>query len=108
MNYKIFVTDLNGVEHTVEAYPDYQIMEIIRDAGLPILAQCGGSCACSTCHVYVHPDWVAKLAEPNDEEIGMLDGAFEVRDDSRLSCQMVFTPDLDGLKLTLAPGSVSV
>ena len=103
---RIFVTDMNGVEHELPALADWSVMEIIRDSGLPMLAQCGGSCACATCHVYVDPGWKAKLPEPSEEEVGMLDGAFEVNTDSRLSCQLVMSTQLDGLKVKLAPGSV--
>lgn len=102
---KIYVTDPAGKEHALDAVVDWRVMEIIREAGLPILAQCGGSCACSTCHVYVDPEWRGKLPEPNEEETGMLDSAFEVNGQSRLSCQLIFTEALDGLKLKIAPGS---
>ncbi len=102
----IVVTDTTGKEHQLKAEEEWSVMEIIREGGLPILAQCGGSCACATCHVYVDAAWKAKLPEPNEEEIGMLDGAFEVNEDSRLACQIVFNGKLDGLKIKLAPGSV--
>lgn len=102
---KILVTDKDGVEHNVEAAPDWTVMEVIRDSGIEMLAQCGGSCACATCHVYVDPAWEGKLPEPTEEEIGMLDGAFDVKENSRLSCQLVCTPDISGLKVKIAPGS---
>ena len=103
---KILVTDTKGVEHSIEATDEWRVMEIIREGGLPILGQCGGSCACATCHVYVDPAWESKLDKPGEEEIGMLDGAFDVKDNSRLACQLIFSEKLDGLKVTLAPGSV--
>ncbi|MEJ0063537.1 MAG: 2Fe-2S iron-sulfur cluster-binding protein [Alphaproteobacteria bacterium] len=103
---KIVVTDTEGKTQDMHAVEEWSIMEIIREGGLPILAQCGGSCACATCHVYVDPEWKDKLPEANEEEIGMLDGAFEVTQDSRLSCQLIFTSKLDGIKIKLAPGSV--
>jgi len=102
---KIYVTDKNGVEHVLDAVADWTVMEVIRDNGIELLAQCGGSCACATCHIYVDGAWVEKLPEANEEEIGMLDGAFDVKDSSRLSCQLVCTPALDGLKVKVAPGS---
>lgn len=102
----IVVTDTAGKDHSLQAVEEWSVMEIIREGGLPILAQCGGSCACATCHVYVDAAWQDKLTEPNEEEIGMLDGAFEVKPNSRLACQLIFTSKLDGLKVTLAPGSV--
>jgi len=99
---KILVTDGHGVEHEVEATDGWTIMEIIRDAGLPIKAECGGSCVCATCHVIVNTDWFAKLPGKNEEEIDMLDLALEVFDHSRLSCQIEFEPSMDGMKVTIA------
>jgi len=106
MTMKVYLTDMEGKEHELLATEEWTVMEIIREGGIPILAQCGGSCACATCHVYVDPAWQSKLPEPNEEEVGMLDGAFDVTHDSRLSCQIIFTKDLDGLKVKLAAGSV--
>jgi ferredoxin, 2Fe-2S len=103
---RIYVTDIDGKEHEMPALSDWSVMEIIREGGIQILAQCGGSCACATCHVYVDPSWKNKLPEPSEEEVGMLDGAFEVTQDSRLACQLVFNDKIDGLKIKLAPGSV--
>ncbi|HCI45672.1 MAG TPA: ferredoxin [Rhodospirillaceae bacterium] len=100
---KILVTDRDGVEHSLDAIEGWRVMEIIRDHGLPIKAECGGACACATCHVYVDETWQARLPEPTDEEIDMLDNALEVEDNSRLSCQIIFNPEYDGLKVTLAP-----
>ena len=99
---KIFVTDGHGVEHEVEAQDGWTVMEIIRDAGLPIKAECGGSCVCATCHVVVDDAWFPKLPEKNEEEIDMLDLALEVYDTSRLSCQIEFDKNLDGLKVKIA------
>lgn len=99
---KIFVTDLNGVEHELEAIEGWRVMEIIRDHGLPIKAECGGACACATCHVYVDEEWIDSVPGIRQEEEEMLDEAFEVRDSSRLSCQLIMSDELDGLKLTLA------
>jgi 2Fe-2S ferredoxin len=102
---KILVTDPEGKEHELEAVADWSVMEVVRDAGLVMLAQCGGSCACATCHVYVDQEWAAKLPEPTEEEIGMLDGAFDVKDNSRLSCQLICSDTTNGLKVKIAPGS---
>jgi ferredoxin, 2Fe-2S len=99
---KILVTDGHGVEHEVEATDGWTIMEIIRDAGLPIKAECGGSCVCATCHVLVDDQWFGKLPEKNEEEIDMLDLALEVFDNSRLSCQIEFDKSMDGMKVTIA------
>jgi len=102
---KIFVTDQDGVEHTLDALEGWRVMEIIKDAGLPLKAECGGSCCCATCHVYVAPEWQNKLVEMTDEEEDMLDEAMEVEDSSRLSCQILMRPEFDGLKVTIAPGT---
>jgi 2Fe-2S ferredoxin len=98
----IFVTDRAGREHAAEATANWTVMEIVRDADLPMRAECGGSLACATCHVYVDPAWEAEVGPPGEDERDVLDGAFEVRSNSRLSCQIVFTPNLDGLKVTLS------
>jgi len=102
----IYCKDMEGTVHELPATEEWSVMEIIREGGIPMLAQCGGSCACATCHVYVDPKWKDKLPAPTEEEIGMLDGAFEVTEDSRLACQIFFTKELDGLEVTLANGSV--
>lgn len=106
---KIFVTDPSGAEHALEAVEGWRVMEIIRDYGLPIKAECGGACACATCHVYVEPEWLDKLEAldmgMNEDEEDMLDEAFEVNDSSRLSCQIIMDERLDGLRVTIAPSS---
>lgn len=99
------VTDRAGTRHRVEGLDGWRVMEIIRDNGLPIKAECGGACACATCHVYVPDAWRPLLIEATDEEIERLDEAFEVDERSRLSCQILMRPDLDGLEVILAPGS---
>jgi len=101
----ILVTDRNGAEHRLPAEEGWRAMEVIRDWGLNIKAECGGAAACATCHVHVDPRWATLLPPPNDEEIDMLDAAFDVTETSRLSCQILLTPDMDGLRLRLAPGT---
>lgn len=102
---KIIVTDQHGKTSEIEGEQDWQLMEAIRDAGLPIKAECGGACACATCHVYIDMDWWEKTGGPNEDEADMLDLAFELKDNSRLACQIVLDDSLDGLKVTLAPGT---
>jgi len=102
---QIHVTDQDGTRHTLEALEGFRVMEVIRDWGLDIKAECGGACACATCHVHVAPDWTGKLFPIEAEEEDMLDQAFDVRDNSRLSCQLLMTEKLDGLEVTLAPGT---
>jgi ferredoxin, 2Fe-2S len=102
---KVVVIDKDENERVLEGTNDWSVMEVIRENGIEILAQCGGACACATCHVYVDEAWTDKLDPPTEEEIGMLDGAFDVRENSRLSCQIKCAPNLDGLKVKMAPGS---
>ena len=78
-------------------------MEIIRDHGLPIKAECGGACCCATCHVYVEDEWLDKIPDARDDELDMLDEAVDVEDNSRLSCQLIMSEALDGIRLKLAP-----
>ena len=100
----LIVTDREGEEHGIEATPGWSVMEIIRENDLPIEAACGGCCACATCHVYVDPAWLPQArCRPTDEEDRMLDEAYQVQENSRLSCQITFSEELDGLKVTLAP-----
>jgi ferredoxin, 2Fe-2S len=101
----ILVTDNNGKQHTIQAASGMRALEAMQDANLPVLAQCGGSCACATCHVYVGDEWVKKLPAPTEDESAMLDGAFDVTNASRLACQIELTDALDGLTITMAPGS---
>ena len=104
---KIYVTDFQGVEHALEAIEGWRVMEIIRDYGLPIKAECGGACLCGTCHVYVAPEWLDKLyPKTEDEEDRLADDAVGVEDNSRLSCQILMSDALDGLRVTMAPGSL--
>ncbi len=78
------------------------LMEAARQHGVDgILAQCGGACACATCHVYVDPAWLARLPAREDMEAGMLENAWEPRPNSRLSCQIHLTEDLDGLTVSV-------
>lgn len=102
---KIHVVDRDGVEHVLAALDGFRVMEVIRDWGLPIKAECGGACACGTCHVYVDPEWMSEIPPATDEEMDQLDQIFEVQENSRLACQILTAENLDGLRITLAPGS---
>jgi ferredoxin, 2Fe-2S len=99
----IICTDRDGVSHTLPAIEGWRVMEIIRDNGLPIKAECGGALECATCHVYVAPEWFNKLVDKRDEEDEKLDEAFMVKRTSRLSCQIIMSDELNGLEVTLAP-----
>ncbi|MGR8921327.1 MAG: 2Fe-2S iron-sulfur cluster-binding protein [Gammaproteobacteria bacterium] len=95
--------DRDGKEHTLEATPGHTLMEILRDAGLPVEAICGGQCICCTCHVYVDPDWAGRLPPRAADEQVMVEDSGSYQDNSRLACQVTWSEELDGLKLTLAP-----
>lgn len=99
----VHVTDMQGAQHTLVGLEGWRLMEVIRDNGLPIKAECGGACACATCHVYVAEDWVNKLAPKTADEELSLDDAMMVQDNSRLSCQIILGEEHEGLAVTLAP-----
>lgn len=100
---KITYVEFNGTRHVVDVAPGLTVMEGARDNGIPgIEADCGGACACSTCHVYVAADWVEKLPPKDAMEEDMLDFAWQpdpLR--SRLTCQIKVTEALDGLVVTM-------
>ena len=95
---KITYIDASGTARTVEAEVGATVMVTAIKNDIPgIEAECGGACACATCHVYVDEAWRAKTGEPSPMEEDMLDFGFEVRESSRLSCQIKVTEELDGL-----------
>jgi 2Fe-2S ferredoxin len=97
---RITYIEHNGTEHTVEVAVGLTVMEGAVQNDVPgIEADCGGACACSTCHAYVNPDWVGKLPAREDMEEDMLDFAYQPNARSRLSCQIQVTPEIDGLVL---------
>lgn len=98
----IKVIDETGVSHEIEAVDGWRVMEIIREHGFDIEGLCGGACACATCHVHVDPDWADRLHPPRDEEEAMLDTVPVLEPTSRLSCQIIYQEQLDGLSVRLA------
>ena len=95
---KITYIEHSGTPHTVDVPVGLTVMEGAVNNNIPgIDADCGGACACSTCHVYVNPDWVDKLPVREDMEVDMLDFAYEPNERSRLTCQIKVTPALEGL-----------
>ena len=95
---KITYVEHNGKSHTVEVPNELSVMEGAVQNSIPgIDADCGGACACATCHVYVDEKWQNKLPKKIDAEQDMLDMAFEPNNFSRLSCQITVTNDLDGM-----------
>ncbi len=100
---KLIVVNRSGEESTVEAASGLTVMEAIRDNGFDeLLALCGGCCSCATCHVHVDPAFADKLPGMSEDEDDLLDSSDHRSETSRLSCQIPFTDDLDGLKVTIA------
>jgi 2Fe-2S ferredoxin len=100
------IVQIGEEEHELEALEGWRVMEVIRDWNLPIKAECGGACACATCHVYVDEAWQGKLARPSAEEEDMLDTVPDTLPNSRLSCQILMREDLDGLRVRLPATSL--
>src|ERR1700710_2619904 len=99
---KITYIEFNGTEHPIEVKPGLSVMEgAIRNNVPGIDADCGGACACATCHVYVDEAWREKTGKPSAMEESMLDFAEDVEPNSRLSCQIKVTDALDGLVVRL-------
>jgi 2Fe-2S ferredoxin len=101
---RLVVVTRDGNEHEVEARAGWSVMENIRDHGFDeLLALCGGCCSCATCHVHVAPEWLDRVGPPNEDENELLDTSDHRGAASRLSCQILFAPELDGLTVTIAP-----
>ena len=99
---KITYIEHNGKSHTIEIANGLSVMEGAVQNNIPgIDADCGGSMACATCHVYVKEEWLDKLSAKEDGEEDMLDMAFEPKNNSRLSCQLIVSDDLDGLEVNI-------
>jgi len=99
---KITFIEHNGSEHIVEAQCDDSVMHAATNNMVPgIDADCGGACACATCHVYVDPSWLAKAGMPDEMEQTMLEFVDQPEGNSRLSCQITVTDALDGLIVRL-------
>ena len=99
---RITFTEPGGRRREIDAPVGITLMEAARQHGvLGVVAQCGGACACATCHVYVDPSWLARLEPAEDMEEGMLESAWEPRANSRLGCQVIVTAAMDGLEVTV-------
>ena len=99
---KITYIEHNGKNHTIDVTNGLSVMEGAVQNNIPgIDADCGGSMACATCHVYVKEEWFDKLSKKEDGEEDMLDMAFEPKKNSRLSCQLMVTDQLEGLVVNL-------
>jgi len=101
---QLIVVTRDGQEHALDGEAGLTVMEVIRDAGIDeLLALCGGCCSCATCHVQVDPDWADRLPKMGPDESDLLDSSDHRSATSRLSCQLPFERDLDGLRVTIAP-----
>lgn len=95
-----FITK-DGEQIPIEVAEGDNLLDIAQAHGLEMEGACGGSCACSTCHVIVDPEYYDRMEEPDDDENDMLDLAFGLTETSRLGCQVKMTKDLDGLRVAL-------
>jgi ferredoxin, 2Fe-2S len=94
-----FITP-DGESHEVEAESGLSVMEAATSNGIPgVLADCGGACACATCHVYVDPTWVDRIPGRSETETDMIECVDDPRPNSRLSCQIMLSDNLDGIIL---------
>lgn len=101
---KLIVVNRAGAEQVVDGDNGLSVMEVIRDNGFDeLLALCGGCCSCATCHVYVDPAFADALPAMTEDENDLLDSSDHRNDSSRLSCQVVLSDALDGLRVTIAP-----
>ena len=101
---KLVVVDLKGAETTVEGASGLSVMEVIRENGFDeLVAMCGGGCSCATCHVFVDPAFAALMPPMGPDEDALLDSSPHRDPTSRLSCQIPFRDQLDGLRVTIAP-----
>jgi ferredoxin, 2Fe-2S len=104
---RLLVTDAAGTEHELEGLDGWRVMEVIRDWGVGIKAECGGGCSCATCQVYVDEAQLGLLPPPSEDEEDLLYSTLDRRENSRLSCQILLNEELDGLKVTIAPSAAA-
>ena len=101
---KLIVVNREGAEQALDGDAGLSVMEVIRDNGIDeLLALCGGCCSCATCHVYVDPAFADALPALSEDENDLLDSSDHRNETSRLSCQLVMSDALDGLRITIAP-----
>ena len=103
---KLLVRDRNGRNHELNAGTDQTLMQTLRDQSYGVEAICGGLCSCATCHVYIGEAWLNRMPEMGAEEDELLEGVLEREANSRLSCQIPVTDELEGMDLTIAPSSL--
>lgn len=99
---KLTFIEADGTQIEADAQPGMSVMQVAVNAGIAaIAAECGGACACGTCHCYVAPEWADKLPPAQDDEADMLDFVIDPQETSRLSCQIEVTPEMDGLVINV-------
>jgi len=100
----LHITDRTGKAHTVQVDNGLTLMEPLRELDDGIEALCGGMCSCATCHVFIKPDWFAKLTAVHSDELELLESTENFRaGESRLACQVKVTDAIHGIRLTVAP-----
>ena len=100
---KLIVVNRAGEESAIDVADGLTVMEAIRDNGFDeLLALCGGCCSCATCHVHVDPAFKDRLPAMSEDEDDLLESSDHRNENSRLGCQVPFTADLDGLKVTIS------
>ena len=105
---KLFVTDTDGSQAEIEGKIGYSVMEVLKSYNYTAIeAVCGGSCACATCHVVIDPEWFGRLPPRTETEVELLELAPAAEATSRLSCQILLSEDLNGLRLRIAAGGSS-
>jgi len=97
------VTTRKGEQHRLEGVEGWRLMELLRDYKMGVEGICGGQTDCASCHIYVDPEWAGRLPNMRDEEEAKLDELPSWEENSRLSCQIIWGEELDGLTLTVAP-----
>ena len=102
---KMVFIDPKGTRKEVDAPTGLSVLEVAHKHGIDLEGACEGSLACSTCHVIIDPSWFEVLKDPTEDEEDMLDLAFGLTKTSRLGCQIVMSEELDGLVVSLPPGS---
>jgi ferredoxin, 2Fe-2S len=101
---RVMVTDRAGNLHAVRFSEGRSLMETIRDSGIDdIAALCGGTCSCATCHVFIADGWTGRVGPPVQDELDLLETSEFFSGESRLSCQVVLTAEIDGLPVIIAP-----
>lgn len=104
---KLRLIEHNGTEHVLEAEVGSSVMQTAVDNMVPgIIGDCGGNCSCATCHGYVDAAWIDRVPPKSEDEAIMLEGVLHVEDNSRLTCQLKLTPELDGLVVRLPESQI--